>query len=184
MFEDTNKSISLPVEDCGQLQLDLQGGQMTEKSSQPAARASLSALQESNEKTHGRQSQNNNGSASEVESGVGDVGNPIDSRLEGHNGYGDSGQGRSKENGSMPETDHSNSYWGDNWIECYDGKARRTQPGLCFLVDGVQLVVADSDDGGAAKIQSYPKGRIEAWKIAGNAIVPSLAATVIKSVFN
>jgi DNA (cytosine-5)-methyltransferase 1 len=53
------------------------------------------------------------------------------------------------------------SFWsGAEWIDCHDGKARRTQPGLRFLVDGMV-------------------GRIPAWRLAGNSISPVLAAEVI-----
>jgi DNA (cytosine-5)-methyltransferase 1 len=52
-------------------------------------------------------------------------------------------------------------FWsGAEWIICHDGKARRTQPGLRFLVDGMV-------------------GRIPAWRLAGNSISPVLAAEVI-----
>jgi hypothetical protein len=53
------------------------------------------------------------------------------------------------------------SFWaGAEWIACHDGKARRTKPGLPLLVDG------------------FP-GRVDLWRIAGNAISPVLAAEVI-----
>lgn len=55
------------------------------------------------------------------------------------------------------------SWWADaEWIECHDGKARRTKPGLPLLVDG------------------FP-GRVGLWSLAGNAISPVLAAEVIAS---
>lgn len=53
------------------------------------------------------------------------------------------------------------SWWADaEWVTCHDGKARRTKPGLPFLVDG------------------FP-GRVGLWSVAGNAISPILAAEVI-----
>ena len=53
------------------------------------------------------------------------------------------------------------SYWSDaEWIVCHDGKARRTKPGLRLLVDGLP-------------------GRVDIWRIAGNAISPVLAAEVL-----
>lgn len=53
------------------------------------------------------------------------------------------------------------SFWSDaEWLACHDGKARRTQPGLRLLVDGLP-------------------GRVGLWRIAGNAIVAPLAAEVI-----
>ena len=53
------------------------------------------------------------------------------------------------------------NYWSDaEWVICHDGKARRTKPGVCLLVNGLP-------------------GRIDLWRIAGNAIVPQVAAEVI-----
>lgn len=53
------------------------------------------------------------------------------------------------------------SFWsGADWIACHDGKARRAKPGIRLLVDGVP-------------------GRVGLWRIAGNAIVPQLAAAVL-----
>lgn len=54
------------------------------------------------------------------------------------------------------------SFWSDyEWIVSpIDGKARRTKPGIPFLVDG------------------FP-GRVDLWRICGNAISPVLAAEVI-----
>jgi DNA (cytosine-5)-methyltransferase 1 len=53
------------------------------------------------------------------------------------------------------------SAWaGSEWLLCHDGKARRTEPGLRLLVDGMA-------------------GRIPAWRLGGNSISPILAAEVI-----
>ena len=53
------------------------------------------------------------------------------------------------------------SWWADaEWIECHDGKARRAKPGIPMLVDGMV-------------------GRASVWRLAGNSIVPQLAAEVI-----
>jgi len=53
------------------------------------------------------------------------------------------------------------SFWSDHeWIACHDGKARRTQPGVPLLVDGLP-------------------GRVGLWRVAGNAISPVLAAEII-----
>ena len=55
------------------------------------------------------------------------------------------------------------NHWSDaEWIICHDGKARRTKPGLRFLVDG------------------FP-GRVDCWRVGGNAIVPQAAAEVVKA---
>ncbi len=53
------------------------------------------------------------------------------------------------------------TYWsGSEWIACHDGKARRAQSGIRFLVDGLP-------------------GRVDLWRVGGNAIVPEAAAEVI-----
>lgn len=53
------------------------------------------------------------------------------------------------------------SAWaGADWLVCHDGKARRTEPGIRLLVDGMA-------------------GRVPAWRLAGNSISPVLAAEVI-----
>lgn len=55
------------------------------------------------------------------------------------------------------------SFWSDaEWVVCHDGKARRAQPGVRLLVDGLP-------------------GRIHLWRIAGNAIVPQVAAEVLSA---
>lgn len=53
------------------------------------------------------------------------------------------------------------SWWADaEWITCHDGKARRAKSGIPMLVDGMA-------------------GRASVWRLAGNSIVPQLAAEVI-----
>lgn len=53
------------------------------------------------------------------------------------------------------------TYWSDaEWIVCHDDKARRAQSGIRFLVDGLP-------------------GRVDLWRVGGNAIVPEAAAEVI-----
>jgi DNA (cytosine-5)-methyltransferase 1 len=53
------------------------------------------------------------------------------------------------------------TYWSDaEWLVCHDGKARRAQSGIRFLVDGLP-------------------GRVDLWRVGGNAIVPEAAAEVI-----
>lgn len=56
------------------------------------------------------------------------------------------------------------SWWADaEWIVSpLDGKARRAKPGIPFLVDGLS-------------------GRVDLWRVGGNAILPLLAAEVIAS---
>ncbi len=58
------------------------------------------------------------------------------------------------------------THWSDaEWIICHDGKARRAKPGLRLLVDGVP-------------------GRVDLWRIGGNAIVPQIAAEVLASLMD
>ena len=53
------------------------------------------------------------------------------------------------------------SFWsGAEWLQCVDGKARRTKPGIRLLVDGMA-------------------GRADLWRLAGNSIVPQVAAQVL-----
>lgn len=60
-------------------------------------------------------------------------------------------------------TSRNGSFWSDHeWRTGADGKARRVKPGVCLLVDGVL-------------------GRMGLLRIAGNAIVPQLAAEFIKA---
>lgn len=71
--------------------------------------------------------------------------------------------------GARPRAQHSGvhgrngTHWSDTeWIICHDGKARRTKPGLRLLAHGVS-------------------GRVDLWRVGGNAIVPQAAAEVIAS---
>lgn len=58
------------------------------------------------------------------------------------------------------------TYWSDaEWIVCHDDKARRAQSGLRFLVDGLP-------------------GRVDLWRVGGNAIVPEAAKEVIAAVID
>lgn len=56
---------------------------------------------------------------------------------------------------------NSSIIWQDaEWLECADGKARRAKPRIRLLVDGLA-------------------GRIDLWRLAGNSIVPQVAAEVL-----
>ena len=58
------------------------------------------------------------------------------------------------------------SFWSDaEWIACRDGKTRRAKPGIRLLVDGIP-------------------GRVGLWRLAGNAIVPQLAAEVLAALMD
>ena len=65
-----------------------------------------------------------------------------------------------------PADDHlsNGSFWSDaEWIiSPIDGKARRSKPGIRFLVDGLP-------------------GRVDLWRVGGNAIVPQVAAEVLRA---
>ncbi len=70
-------------------------------------------------------------------------------------------RGRDAVAGADAPQRRNSSFWsGSEWIICHDGKARRAQPGVRLLVDGLP-------------------GRVGLWRIAGNAIVPTLAAEVL-----
>jgi DNA (cytosine-5)-methyltransferase 1 len=67
--------------------------------------------------------------------------------------------------------------WGNNWIPCGDGKARRIEPGLAPLAHAVSgRVAAMRPDG---NLHWY--NRTGASKGFGNAIVPGVAAEFIKA---
>lgn len=69
--------------------------------------------------------------------------------------------GRDAVAGADARERRNGSFWSDaEWLVCHDGKARRAQSGLRLLVDG------------------FP-GRVGLWRVAGNAIVPQLAAEVL-----
>lgn len=62
---------------------------------------------------------------------------------------------------SHADEGRNGTFWsGAEWLICHDGKARRTQPGLRLLVDGLPA-------------------RIPLWRGAGNAICAPLAAEVL-----
>jgi DNA (cytosine-5)-methyltransferase 1 len=81
------------------------------------------------------------------------------------------GQQRIHEQDAGPRPGHNSfgrngSFWADaEWIACHDGKARRAKPEISMLVDGMV-------------------GRIDLWRLAGNSIVPWLAAEVLASILD
>jgi len=96
---------------------------------------------------------------------VHDVGVPIRSGLAQRLGLDDiPGQPRGTDPGETPErTGVHLDAWSDiEWIECSDGKARPTQPGIFPLAHGVP-------------------GRMGRLRAYGNAIVPQLAAVFIRA---
>ena len=73
-----------------------------------------------------------------------------------------------------PGTDGGGNFWSDSiLIPCSDGRARRTQPGLQPLVDGLPFRLADGRTVEGASRAKLLMG-------IGNAIVPQVAAEFIK----
>lgn len=77
-------------------------------------------------------------------------------------------------------------FWrGAEWIQCHDGKARRSKPDLRDVAHGI----SGTDDpilahGGYNLLVEPYKGRAEAWKLAGNAVVVPLAAEVLAALLD
>ena len=73
-------------------------------------------------------------------------------------------------------------HWDDHvWLTGSDGKARRSQPGLPLLAYGVSggLALVRTRKDGAEETHTY--NRVGALRAFGNAIVPSLAAEVVRA---
>lgn len=91
------------------------------------------------------------------------VGDAERARLEGQRGHGDGTAGRPLAHRSVAAADvrRNGSFWsGADWLACHDGKARRAEPGIRLLADGIA-------------------GRVDAWRLAGNGLVLPLATEVI-----
>lgn len=90
------------------------------------------------------------------------MGDAFGSGLEGQCGDGDDGRGwpEAPRPVASPDGRNGSAWAGADWILCHDGKARRTEPRIRLLVDGMA-------------------GRVPAWRLAGNSISPVLAAEVI-----
>ena len=91
-------------------------------------------------------------------------------------GYGAAACEERRVQGAMGERER---LWPDPWqpsdlVHCADGKARRTQPGLRPLVDGVPFLLADGRTREGVS-------RTGCLKALGNAIVPSLAAIFVRA---
>lgn len=72
-----------------------------------------------------------------------------------------SGRGDDPKIRPVASAGRNGTYWSDaEWIACHDDKARRAKSGIRFLVDGLP-------------------GRVDLWRVGGNAIVPEAAAEVI-----
>jgi hypothetical protein len=86
--------------------------------------------------------------------------------------------------GSSQETfdSRSTSFWSDHiWLTGADGKSRRSKPGLPLLAYGVSggLALVRTRKDGAEETHTY--NRVGALRAFGNAIVPSLAAEVVRA---
>lgn len=76
------------------------------------------------------------------------------------------GEGPNDKNTRPNGAEQHGTYWSDSeWIICHDGNARRTQPDIRFLVNGLP-------------------GRVDLWRIGGNAIVPQAASEVLKALMD
>jgi hypothetical protein len=78
------------------------------------------------------------------------------------------------------------SFWsGAEWIECADGKARRTPRAESYFRHVAHELSAGIVDCDPARllVPSF-KGRSAAWKLAGNAIVAALAAEVLAALLD
>ena len=74
------------------------------------------------------------------------------------------------------------AYADHEWLAGHDGKARRTKPGILLLVDGVSGGVDVGRALGWPEAQGVRViSRTAAWRGFGNAIVPQLAAEVLKA---
>lgn len=133
-------------------------------------------------------------------------------RLEGQRRHGDDARRWSVQDRSTAAPDggvgdapagaiasRNGSYWsGVGWIVCHDGKARRAEPGIRLLADGISCPmdllgrdgvpparIRAQVESGAAEIVSdcleWRRGRVDLWRVAGNAIVPELAALVLRA---
>lgn len=119
------------------------------------------------------------------------MGEPIQSRLEGHSRDGDNGSQSGRlgaiETGSVAETGES-SFWSDStWHLCRDGKSRRIPAGSESVFFGLSHEFSENLDPVWIASHGFPlapkvKGRAAILKGYGNAIVPELAAEFIKAV--
>jgi DNA (cytosine-5)-methyltransferase 1 len=95
------------------------------------------------------------------------LGDAFGSGLEGQRGHGHDRAGWAQSHRPTPPPDGRNGSWfaDAEWIQCHDGKARRAKPGTPMLVDGLV-------------------GRASIWRLAGNSILPQLAAEVLASLLD
>lgn len=109
------------------------------------------------------------------------MGHPQHPRLEGHRGlkseHGASGWQSAERHRATP------GFWDNvDWLPCLDDKARPIKSGLSPLVDVVSRgVVPSGDPNDPRYAEETPEGRAMRLRGYGNAIVPEVAATFIRS---
>lgn len=105
--------------------------------------------------------------------------NPIDAGLEGQRRHEDRGRGWQNQARSASEA----GFWSNpEWLNCRDGKARPTEPGVSPLVDGIPRgVVPVGDPSDTGYTNATAEARVMRLRGYGNAIVPQVAAEVIRA---
>lgn len=105
--------------------------------------------------------------------------NPIDAGLEGQRRHEDRGRGWQNQARSASEA----GFWSKpEWLNCRDGKARPTEPGVSPLVNGIPRgVVPSGDPNDTSYANSTAEARVMRIRGYGNAIVPQVAAEVIRA---
>ncbi len=84
--------------------------------------------------------------------------------------------------GNSDRPDAPESIWRNaDWLYCRDEKWRPVEPGLEPLVNGLSERVGRSSSVGVFKIEATPIGRVMRLRGYGNAIVPQVAAEVVKA---
>jgi DNA (cytosine-5)-methyltransferase 1 len=85
--------------------------------------------------------------------------------------------------GKQPTTGPTNSLWrAADWLLCRDGKWRPVEPGTFPLVDGLPRGVVPSGDPGSAEYaNNTAEARVMRLRGYGNAIVPQMAAEIIRA---
>ena len=80
------------------------------------------------------------------------------------------------------------TYWSDaEWVVCHDNKARRAKPGVCNVAHGLPGTMDQGGNPSHANLQETDYsflvkdmiGRVNLWRVTGNAIVPEAAKEVI-----
>jgi DNA (cytosine-5)-methyltransferase 1 len=106
------------------------------------------------------------GAGAHAESGrcrdLGGLGDPCGPGLPERVGHGRIQRGSGQADAREASVMGGHTSWGDTWLQCLDGKARRVEPGIFPLAHGVP-------------------GRVGRLRAYGNAIVPHVAARFIRA---